>query len=331
MKIYTTFGISAKAKLVYKFDSIDQLKLIWNLAKNKSYPFLVLGNRSKTIFIDKFSGIIALNHIKALKIKECKDHHLIHVGSGNNWSDLVKMLLNMEIYGLENLSFIPGSVGAAAIQNMGAYGIEFKDICEYVDTIDLSDGKIKRFYKEECQFKYRESIFKDIKYKKFVVVSVCLKVSKIWKPILRHEKLMRQFQNNVKIKDIINFIFKERSQRIPNPSVFGNVGSFFKNPTVSQEISGKIKKKFPEYRPSYFIVKNKVHAGWLIKRCKLQGKKIGGTEVYRNNPSILINHGYSIGKDVMRLSRYIICKVFKKFGISLEKEAILVGKYGEIN
>ncbi|ARC54325.1 UDP-N-acetylmuramate dehydrogenase [Candidatus Riesia pediculicola] len=330
MRISSSFGLLVKANLIRKFHSIEQLKSLWKLSKKKKYPFLVLGKINKTIFIENFSGIVALNCIQKLRIRESKNNNLIYVGSGNSWKDLVETLLKMRIYGLENMSFIPGSVGAASVQNMGAYGLEFKDVCKYVDTIDLSDGKKKRFYNQECKFKYRGSIFKKIKYKNFIVISVCLKIRKSWQPVLNHKKIIDKFPSRVTVKDITKFIFQERCKSIPNPSILGNSGSFFKNPTVHPEISDWIKKKFPKYQSKIFFAENKIHAGWLIKQCNLQGYRIGGAEVYRKNPLILINRGYSTGQDIIKLSQYVHQKVFEKFGISLEKEAIFIGKNGEI-
>lgn len=323
LKKYNTFHLNVKAKAIYSAYSSQEIIKFWKTAKINKLSFLLIGNGSNILFIKNFNGIVILNKIKFLKITESITTWFIHVGSGNNWHKLIKKLIKNKIYGLENMALIPGSVGAAPIQNIGAYGMEFKEVCNYVDIIDLRNGKNYRLNKKECKFGYRESIFKYKKY--FAIISVGIKLSKKWKPKLTYSDLIHFKKKNIKAKDIFKKICKIRKKKIPNPLLIGNAGSFFKNPTISKKIAKKIKILYPECK--FFLQKNKkltISAGWLISKCKLKNMQYGGAAIYKKKPIILINKNNATGKDILNLAKLIYKETLKKFKIRLESEVNII-------
>ncbi|MFP3014493.1 MAG: UDP-N-acetylmuramate dehydrogenase [Arsenophonus sp.] len=332
LKKYNTFGLNAKAKAIYSASSKEELLALWRDAQVKSCPVLLLGNGSNVLFIDDFDGIVILNLIRALEITESSSEWFIHVGAGNNWHQLVEELIKNEIYGLENMALIPGSVGAAPIQNIGAYGMEFKDVCHYIDILNLNNGKQNRLNVSECQFGYRDSIFKHKYNKNFAVVSVGLKLNKLWKPILSYAGLAFLTDQILTAKNIFNTVCKIRKSKLPDPILLGNTGSFFKNPLISSIDANKIKISYPQC-PGYPQLdgKVKIAAGWLIDQCNLKGYQCGGAAVHMDQALVLINKNNATGKDIVNLGRYVSKQVMKKFSITLEPEVCFIGKYGEIN
>ncbi|MGP1932072.1 MAG: UDP-N-acetylmuramate dehydrogenase [Arsenophonus sp. ET-DL12-MAG3] len=332
LKNYNTFNLNAKAKTIYSAFSIKELLILWNYAKIKGLSVLLLGGGSNVLFIDDFDGVVILNRITELEITQSSQEWFIHVGSGNNWHQLVKNLIKNGIYGLENMALILGSVGAAPIQNIGAYGIEFKDVCHYVDIIDLNNAKQYRLDVTECQFGYRDSILKHKYRENFAVISVGLKLNKLWEPILSYSGLTTLIEENVTAENIFNIICRIRRRKLPDPILVGNAGSFFKNPVISSAIANEIKTYYPQC-PEYFQSDGriKLSAGWLIDQCDLKGHEYGGAAVHRDQALVLINKNNATGKDILNLARYINKKVIEKFSIILEPEVRFIGKYGEVN
>lgn len=332
LKNYNTFNLNVKAKIIYLAFSIKELLTLWKEAKVKGWPVLLLGGGSNILFIDDFDGVVILNRITALKITESFQEWFIHVGSGNNWHQLVEELIKNGIYGLENMALILGSVGAAPIQNIGAYGMEFKDVCHYVDIINLRNGKQYRLDVAECQFGYRDSVLKHKYREDFAVISVGLKLKKLWKPILSYSGLTSLTKKTVTPENIFNAVCKIRKSKLPNPIFFGNAGSFFKNPVISNIDVNKIKNNYPQC-PKYPQPDGtvKISGGWLIDQCDLKGYQCGGAAVHMDQALVLINKNNATGKDIVKLARYIHKKVIEKFAIILEPEVRFIGKYGEIN
>ncbi|MGP1953323.1 MAG: UDP-N-acetylmuramate dehydrogenase [Arsenophonus sp. ET-KM2-MAG3] len=332
LKNYNTFSIDAKAKIIYSVFSVEELLILWKEAQIKGWSVLLLGNGSNVLFIDDFDGLVILNRITALEITESSKEWFIHVGSGNNWHKLVKRLIKNGIYGLENMALILGSVGAAAIQNIGAYGIEFKDVCHYVDIINLNNAKKYRLDTTECQFGYRDSSLKHKYRENFAVVSVGLKLNKLWKPILSYDGLNSLTTKTITAKNIFNAVCKIRKSKLPDPILIGNAGSFFKNPVISNMTANKIKISYPKC-PEYPEQDGKVKlaAGWLIDQCALKGYQYGGAAVHIHQALVLINKNNATGKDILNLARCIHKKVVEKFAITLEPEVRFIGKYGEVN
>ncbi|UBX28978.1 UDP-N-acetylmuramate dehydrogenase [Arsenophonus apicola] len=332
LKNYNTFGLDAKAKAIYSATSVEELLMLWKNARLKEWPVLLLGGGSNILFINDFDGLVILNQITSLMITESSHEWFIHVGAGNNWHQLVKELIKNGIYGLENMALIPGSVGAAPIQNIGAYGIEFKDVCHYVDIVDLNNGKQYRLDTAECQFGYRDSIFKHKYRDNFAIVSVGLKLNKRWKPILTYAGLTSLAAQTVTAETIFDAVCKIRQSKLPDPFLVGNAGSFFKNPVISSTAANEIKARYrqcPEYPQTDGTVK--LAAGWLIDQCDLKGFQCGGAAVHSDQALVLINKNNATGKDIVDLARYIQKKVIEKFAITLEPEVRFIGKYGEVN
>ncbi|MFS1539072.1 MAG: UDP-N-acetylmuramate dehydrogenase [Candidatus Phlomobacter fragariae] len=332
LKNYNTFRLDAKAKAIYSASSIEELLMLWKEAQVKGLPVLLLGGGSNVLFIDDFDGVVILNRITALEMTESSQEWSIHVGAGNHWHQLVEELIKNGIYGLENMALIPGSVGAAPIQNIGAYGMEFKDVCHYVDIANLNNGKQYRLNAAECQFGYRDSIFKHKYRENFAVVSVGLKFNKLWKPILSYAGLTSLTAQTVTAEDIFDAVCEMRQSKLPDPILIGNAGSFFKNPVISSMAANEIKTRYPQC-PEYPQLDGtvKLAAGWLIDQCDLKDYQCGGAAVHMDQTLVLINKNNATGKDIVNLARYIHKKVIKKFAITLEPEVRFIGKYGEVN
>ncbi|CAL1329146.1 UDP-N-acetylenolpyruvoylglucosamine reductase [Candidatus Providencia siddallii] len=332
LKLFNSFGIKANAVSIHIARNIQSLHQQYINAKNKQLPILLLGYGSNVLFVDNFKGIVIINRIKGLKLSETNKFWHIHVYSGENWHKLIIKLLKKGIYGAENLAMIPGCVGSAPIQNIGAYGLELKDICEYVDIISLKTKEINRISASKCNFKYRDSIFK-YRYKQtHAIISVGLIFSKIWSPKLSYDILKKFNPLTVTPQQIFKTICKIRKNKLPNPSVIGNAGSFFKNPIISIEQAQKIKQKYPNC-PQYIQSnsKIKISAAWLIDQCGLKGFEFGGAAVYIKQSLILINKNNASWKDIINLAKILNKSVIARFNIFLEPEVRFIGKKGEIN
>lgn len=332
LKNYNTFSLDVKAKAIHLATSVEELLILWKDAQLEEWPVLLLGSGSNVLFISDFEGLVILNRITSLVITESSQEWFIHVGAGNNWHQLVKELIKNGIYGLENMALIPGLVGAAPIQNIGAYGMEFKDVCNYVDIVDLNNGKQYRLNTAECQFSYRDSIFKHKYRENFAILSVGLKLNKRWEPILTYAGLASLAAQVVTAETIFDAVCKMRQSKLPDPFLVGNAGSFFKNPVISNKEANEIKARYPrclEYLQTDGRVK--LVAGWLIEQCDLKGYQCGGAVVHSDQALVLINKNDATGKDIVNLARYIQKKVIDKFAITLEPEVRFIGKYGEIN
>ncbi|MCV2508615.1 MAG: UDP-N-acetylmuramate dehydrogenase [Candidatus Lightella neohaematopini] len=329
LKLINTFGLSAKTKFLIVINTeYDLFKLCKYLQKKNSYRLLILGNGSNVIFLENYHGIILLDRIYGLFFKEDKYFWYIHVNSGEIWSKLVYRCLKLNIFGLENLAMIPGRVGASVVQNIGAYGKELKDFCEYVDIIYFSNSCKIRLSNHDCKFNYRNSIFKQHLLNKCYIISLGLKISKFWQPKLYFNNLSK-LNNLVTPKNIYDAVCKVRRYKLPDYRFVGNVGSFFKNPIVSISKLIKLKNYFPNII-YYDLNKDKkiISAAWLIKYCGLKGYKFGTVSIYNKHELILINNGYANSKDIIRLVCYILKKVKNYFSILLELEVCLVNKYG---
>ncbi|MCC8375091.1 MULTISPECIES: UDP-N-acetylmuramate dehydrogenase [Photorhabdus] len=332
LKEFNTFGLSAYAKRLDIAESAESLLALWQKAKSEKQPVLLLGGGSNVLFTANFEGTVILNRIMGIQQRETDESWHLHVGAGENWHELVCHSLKNQIYGLENLALIPGCSGAAPIQNIGAYGIEFRDVCEYVDVLNLETGEQTRLSVGECQFRYRDSVFKH-KYKaNYSIISVGLLLKKNWQPILNYGDLTRLSKDNVTPQQIFDSVCAMRTSKLPDPAITGNAGSFFKNPIVSVEVAAKIKENYPD-SPQYLYTNGmfKLAAAWLIERCNLKGYRIGGASVHLRQALVLINQENATGKDVVLLAAYIRRQVISKFGVLLEPEVRFIGSKGEID
>lgn len=277
------------------------------------------------MFSENYNGTVAINKMTGIQITETKKHWLIYVKGGVNWHNLVTYMLEIGIYGLENLAFIPGTVGAAPINNIGAYGLEFKDICHYVEIFSLELLNKIKIKAQNCIFKYRNSIFKNTNYYNYIVLAVGIKLPKKWNPNILHLSLQSLNKKTTTAHEIFNYIKEIRKSRLPDPKVIGNAGSFFKNPIVNKKYAKKLLSK---YKNLHYYPENdkniKISARWLIEKCQLKEYSIGGAQVYKKQALILINKNQATGKDVLILADVIQERVKKKFNIILEPEIKII-------
>lgn len=244
---------------------------------------------------------------------------------------LVEWSVEQGIGGLENLAMIPGCSGSAPIQNIGAYGVELQDVCEYVDILCLDSFTVKRLSREECQFGYRDSIFKHSLYGKAIVVAIGLTLSKDWQPCNHYGPLKSLDMKTISPRVIFNEVCAIRSSKLPDPAVNGNAGSFFKNPVIEKDHYDRLTQTYPNIVGYESGDKIKVAAGWLIDQCQFKGRREGGAQVHPNQALVLINYNDASSSDVVRLANQVRTAVKEKFDITLEHEVRFMGKDGEIN
>ncbi|MBW7868206.1 MAG: UDP-N-acetylmuramate dehydrogenase [Brumimicrobium sp.] len=328
LKNYNTFGIDVMTQYFTSFQTEDELKEL--LSEHKDEKLLILGGGSNVLFLKDFDGIILLNRILGIKvINENNDSVIVEAGAGEIWNEFVLYTISQNWGGLENLSLIPGRVGASPMQNIGAYGVEIKDTFHSLQAINIKTGNKRVFTKEECKFGYRESVFKKDLKNQYVIISVQYKLSKNPKVNTQYgaiqDELDRRKIQSPTIKDVSNAVIAIRQSKLPDPKEIGNGGSFFKNPVIPIELFKKIQDKYPT-APSYPIDKSniKVPAGWLIEQSGWKGKKIGACGVHNKQALVLVNHGGATGKDIYDLSSSIIADIQTKFGITLEREVNII-------
>ncbi|ANI29571.1 UDP-N-acetylenolpyruvoylglucosamine reductase [Yersinia entomophaga] len=332
LKNLNTFALSAYATQVVSVESVSALTAAWNEAKASNQPVLLLGKGSNVLFIEDFSGTVLLNRIKGIQCREDDTAWYLHVGAGENWHQLVCYSLQQQMAGLENLALIPGCVGSAPIQNIGAYGVELQKVCEYVDLLDLNTGEVRRLLAEDCAFGYRDSIFKHRYGEGFAIVAVGIKLNKDWKPTLGYGDLTRLNPSTVTAREIFDSVCAMRRSKLPDPNVTGNAGSFFKNPIVSAEKAAEILRTYPT-APHYPQADNsvKLAAGWLIDQCSLKGHRIGGAAVHQQQALVLINLDDASSQDIVDLASHVRQQVALKFAVWLEPEVRFIAASGEVN
>lgn len=330
LKKYNTFGLDVSAKNFADIHTIDELQEILLNHEFKNVPKLILGGGSNILFTSNFEGLVIKMNIKGTEIiKETDDHVFIKTGAGVNWHEFVMDCLEKGYAGLENLSLIPGTVGAAPMQNIGAYGVEIKDVFEELEAVDINTGSIATFNNDSCKFGYRYSIFKDVLKDKFIIVNVTLKLKK--KPDFNisygaiQETIKEMGFKELSIKNISNAVIHIRQSKLPDPAIIGNAGSFFKNPTISRDRYNLLKAEYPEI-PGYVVDENniKVPAGWLIEKCGWKGKVFGEAGVHKHQALVLVNYGNAKGKDIEKLAQEIQASVHEKFGILLSAEVNII-------
>jgi UDP-N-acetylmuramate dehydrogenase len=324
LKHRNSFGLDCTAELAYEITSADQLPDLLQEITSKQLPWRVLGGGSNVILPDSLPGASILINIPGQEILTTDPKHtLIAVGAGVDWHEFVSWTLENNLPGLENLALIPGTVGAAPIQNIGAYGVE---IGEYIESIEAFDSEANTFVtlsKEDCQFAYRDSFFKQ-NPQRFIVTKVIFNIPKAWQARLQYADLAKQFseaKNIPSAEEIFVAVCKIRSQKLPDPKVIGNAGSFFQNPIVSNMQFDLLIKTFPNLVSYPDSPGNrKLAAGWLIDQCGFKGKQVGPVGVYKNQALVLVNHGGAKATDVLNLAKMIQEKVFEQFGVQLQIE-----------
>lgn len=332
LKPWNTFGIDRHAARIVQVETAEHLTESWQQATAENLPVLILGEGSNVLFLEDYEGAVLINRIRGIEVTEQDDAWHLHVGAGENWHELVKFALDNGMSGLENLALIPGCAGSSPIQNIGAYGVEIKQVCEYVDCVALATGKPLRLSAAECRFGYRDSIFKHEYQDKYAIVAVGLRLMKQWRPVLSYGDLTKLDPQTVTPRQVFDAVCQMRTSKLPDPKINGNAGSFFKNPVVSAAAAQTLLRAFPN-APHYPQANGdvKLAAGWLIDQCQLKGKSIGGAAVHRQQALVLINEKNATSDDVVSLARYVRQQVGEKFAVWLEPEVRFMGKTGEVN
>ena len=329
LKKYNTFGIEAKAKQFVAVHSVTDLKTV--LRENKSQPNFILGGGSNMLLTQDIQALVIHIDLKGKKIlKEDNDYVWIESQAGENWHELVLWTIDQNFGGFENMSLIPGNVGATPVQNIGAYGTEIKDTFVSCEAVKIATQEMKTFTKDDCHFGYRESIFKQEAKDQFIITSVVFKLTK------RNHKINISYGDITKelekqnvitpsLKDISNAVIAIRQSKLPDPKELGNSGSFFKNPIISKEKYEKVHILHPEM-PHYVISETevKVPAGWLIERAGFKGKRFGDAGIHKNQALVLVNYGNATGQEILNVSTAIQATILQKFGIAIEAEVNVI-------
>ncbi len=322
---YHTFGIAQECQKLVLIESVDDLKEIYRSPDLQTVPKLMLGKGSNMLFTESYQGLVMINRILGIEHTQDDGFHYLHVQGGEDWPSLVAWSVNESIAGLENLAMIPGCSGSAPIQNIGAYGVEFQNICEYVEYLCLESLEIKRLTAKECQFGYRDSIFKHDLYNKAIIVAVGLKLTKQWTPNISYGPL-KELGGQCSPKQVFEKVCQIRSEKLPNPLDTGNAGSFFKNPVVIEQHFELLKSFYPNIVAYPAEDGMKLAAGWLIEQAGLKGQTHGGAQVDSNQALILINKNGATAKDVIELAGIVRTKVLETYGVLLEHEVRFMGR-----
>lgn len=320
-----TFGMDVKADRWIEYSSQEELCELLLHKERWSLPLLHIGAGSNLLFSSDFKGTVLHSGIKGIELAaEDENCVWVRVGAGVVWDDFVAYAVDHEWYGAENLSYIPGEVGASAVQNIGAYGAEAKDLIDTVETVEIATAKVKVFRNEECGYAYRESVFKKDLKGKFVVTHVTYKLSK--HPVFNLEygnirTRLEKTGKEVSLRLVRDVIIEVRKEKLPDPAVQGNAGSFFMNPVIAKEQYQELLVKYPDM-PHYVVDENrvKVPAGWLIERSGWKGKALGRAAVHDKQALVLVNLGGASGREVMDLARAVVGTVRDLFGIELHPE-----------
>ena len=325
LKHYNTFGIDVTAKHFVSASNIDDLKQILSLKEHPNK--LILGGGSNMLLTKDFNGLVVHINLKGIEIISENDNTVIvKANAGENWHEFVLWCINNGFGGIENLSLIPGNVGTAPIQNIGAYGVELKDVFESCEALSLETKSLRSFSKSECNFGYRNSIFKQEAKGQFIITNVNFKLSKQnYNLSINYGAITSQLElmkvNNPTIQDISKAVISIRESKLPNPKEIGNSGSFFKNPVISKTLFNTLLENFKDI-PSYPISEDKVKvpAGWLIEKAGFKGKRFDDYGVHKNQALVLVNFGGAKGSDILKLSKLIQKTVERIFGIFIEAE-----------
>ena len=329
LKNYNTFGIEAKAKQFIAVHSIEELKDI--LEQKKADKKFILGGGSNMLLTKDIDALVIHIDLKGKNIiKENDDFVWVESQAGENWHEFVLWTIDQDFGGLENMSLIPGNVGTTPVQNIGAYGTEIKDTFVSCQAITIENQEIKSFLKEECNFGYRESIFKNDAKDQYIITSVVFKLTKKNHKINTSygdiaAELARNNRTETTLKDVSNAVISIRRSKLPDPKELGNSGSFFKNPILLKSDFEKIHQQFPEMK--YYEISEtevKVPAGWLIEQAGFKGKRFGDAGIHKNQALVLVNYGNATGAEILNVSKDIQETVFKKFGIHIEAEVNVI-------
>jgi UDP-N-acetylmuramate dehydrogenase len=311
LKELNTFKVGGRADYFCKVSSVDELKQAIKFAKEKKLKIFVLGHGSNILVSDDgFNGLVIKIEIKSISFDIKEKNVFISIGAGESWDDVVKLCVEKDLYGIENMSFIPGTLGGGVVGNIGAYGSEIKDVVEFVEVFDINNLKTFNFNNNECEFEYRNSIFKK---KNFIITKVCLKLSCNGKLNISYKDIKAYFYTNTNIhtktptlKEIRIAIGNIRAKKFPDLGVYGTAGSFFKNPIVNSE---------------------KVYLAKVLDDLGMKGLREGSVALYRKQPLVVVNFGYANAKQIKKFTDSVAQKVYEKIKIKITPEIIFVGKF----
>lgn len=329
LKSHNTFGVDAQARWFVAIEQESDLVDLFAQEWVKPLPKLVLGGGSNMLFTQNFDGLVIWIANKGFSERIEGNSVVLKAAAGEVWNDLVQYAVNKGFAGMENLSLIPGTVGASPVQNIGAYGVELDTIFESCRVFELATGSFKTFTQSDCGFSYRESIFKQARKDQYIVTEVSFRLSLV--PSIRtsygaiQEELKHRGINKPTIKDVSEVVSAIRVSKLPDPSTIGNAGSFFKNPIISAAEFERVQASFPEV--VHYPAANgqiKLAAGWLIEQCGWKGKVVGHTGTWKNQALVLVNHGGASGSEVFAFSEQIIASVNERFGLCLEREVNVI-------
>ncbi len=329
LKKHNTFGIEAKANEFVAVQSINDLKTI--LIENKTKKKFILGGGSNMLLTQDIDALVIHIDLKGKKIiNQDENFVLVECQAGENWHEFVLWTINQDFGGLENMSLIPGNVGTTPVQNIGAYGTEIKDTFVSCNAISIDNQEIRTFNNLECNFGYRESVFKNELKNQYIITSVIFKLTnrKHNINISYGDIKLELANNNIEIPtliDVSNAVITIRKSKLPDPKILGNSGSFFKNPILLKSNFEPIHKKFPEMK--FFEISEtqvKVPAGWLIEQAGFKGKRFGDAGIHENQALVLVNYGNATGQEILNISKDIQKTVFEMFGIAIEAEVNVI-------
>lgn len=335
LSAFNTFGLSAKAEYLARFSTAEQLRTLLAMPELHGMPRMILGGGSNVLFTQDFPGAVLLNEIMGIDVlRQDEQHVYVQAGAGESWHSFVLHCVEQNWGGVENLSLIPGKVGAAPMQNIGAYGVEVKDVFHALKALRISDGEVITFDREACRFGYRESFFKREGREQYVILNVSFRLNKAPHSLNTSygnisDELHGMGVREPSIRDVSRAVIAIRQSKLPDPAVIGNAGSFFKNPVVPVALAESIRKTYPEM-PAYPVGEGlvKLAAGWLIEKAGWKGHRVeqhnGGYGVHDRQALVLVNYGGTSGKAIYELSSAIVESVEQRFGVELEREVNIV-------
>lgn len=324
---HNTFGIEAKANLFIDYNNLEELKLLIEARKfyDYNYNFIHIGEGSNLLFTRDFDGIVLHSSMNKYSVLEESDEKItFRVENGVKWDAFCEDMARKGYWGVENLSYIPGEVGAAAVQNIGAYGVEIKDVIESIEVISVFSGKQFTMTRGECEYCYRDSVFKHMKLDKYVVLAVNIELSKKPYRQLEYGNLSSLLTEESGLLEIRKAVGEVRKSKLPDVSEFGSAGSFFKNPMICGEQFDELQREFPDVPHYMGEGKMKIPAAWLIDKSGLKGKRCGAAMVYEKQPLVIVNTGGATAHDIMDLATFVVNEVYKNFYIELIPEVTYV-------
>jgi len=329
LRLYNTFGLQATARYLAHATSIDVMKEILADATLGSANRLVLGGGSNILLTKNFDGLVLRNAIRGIElVEETVEHFFVRAGGGENWHQFVLHCIAKGWAGIENLSLIPGCVGASPMQNIGAYGVEIKDVFHSLEALHIPTGEMHTFHGEDCAFGYRESVFKRKLKDQYIITSVMLRLDKTPAFKVSYGAIQQQLEvmnvQDLNIRAVSDAVIAIRKSKLPDPAEIGNSGSFFKNPVVDQELYDRIKDKFPELVAYPAQNGMKLAAGWLIEQAGWKGKTFDNYGVHKKQALVLVNYGGADGSAILALSTEIMESIYEKFGVQLEREVNII-------